>query len=453
MALSQAAIIGISVGAVVFVVGLLVLILWLTGVIGKKSSKAVVPTISISVIPPVTVVVPSVPCPTDGKFSASTSLTGTTAQFGIPVSTDKSGEYLCTVENEDATTEGKTVIYKDNSGTYTAFDESNFTLPANTRVGFSIINDAATYVCTAIQNKNYGTTENELFRITRSGSGSFFNSPQDISAAADGYKLVTRSYFPRQTDESKEAIGDEMYLGFSDTNALAILKHYRLAGDGSWEVAQTLESPKDQVGVFGSALYQVENMLLVSQYEHAAGFLYVRPDKNSPWVLQQNLIVPSSSADQWGWECGMTSNGLIAYFTSPLTTVDGTAKVGETYIYKKNSLHQNFEHVFTIRPPVTTEDTFLGIGAAFYGNTLMLSPVDAGLTQRNFYLYTIDTDTGEATLTQTQSWPFALTSASSLISAASGYMFRRDNDLRLVMGFENSAGEKGKVSFYSTSCQ
>jgi len=433
----------IMIGIGAFVAGLVVLILWLTGVLFKGDNMMVVIPSTSDLSPP------KVVCPTNGMFSKLSQVDGDEADFGTPIGVTTDGTFFITSTALDMSSAGDSVVYQRSGDTYALLDTSNFVLPSMTRIGFALISDQANHVVSGITNVNFLTAETEFFRVTRKIGSTFFNTPQDLNAVSDGYPLIGRPLMP-----SKVVDDSELLLGFRTALSDAIVKAYRFSND-TWSIHQTLEPPVEgQQNFFGVGMSYQANILVLTQISPPMLHVYARTSPSDQWIYQAHQSVSQAGASPlWGVDCALSDNGLIAVVSDPFSTVDTVAEVGEVYLYKRSTVDEPFEITQKVRPQAVYASEFFGIGVFLFGNTLYVSCSDNLLTTRHGEVYTIDNDTGLATFAQRIDGPHTLTTPDTAVSATFGAFFTKGEELFMLLGSNNAAGSKGAVEVFKTACE
>jgi hypothetical protein len=446
--LHPAAITGIVVGSVVFIVGLIILILWLSGVIFKGDDGNVVIPSAVTAT-----VAPEIICPSNGVFTKLSQVNGTEPDFGTPLAITDDGMYFSTNSSASVAVPGSAVIYQRSGDTYTLLDTSTFTLPAMTRIGYALISAKGNHVVSGVTNINFETSQTESYLMTTKSGNTFFNTEQFIDAVADGFPLVARPYFPSPLAD--DATDNIVYLSFRKATNEGLFKEYRYSGESkTWTLKQMINGPDPaQQNFFGLGLAQHGNVLVVTQLTPSKAQVFTRTDENADWVYQADQsVTPASGSPFWGVDCAMTTDGLILVVSDAFSTVNTIMTVGEVYIYKRGNTDEPFVQTQIIQPQAIYEDQFFGLGTFLFGNTLFLPCNDAQLSSRHNEVYVIDVDTGLATFTQRIDWPYDLTPPDPGVSTAWGSFFHANEELFLLMGTNNATGLNGAVSVFSTAC-
>lgn len=441
--LSTAQIAGITVGVVIFVVGIIILTLWLTGVLFSSSDDNS-SLVSVSVTPSVVLL-----CPTNGVFgSVLSTITGTTTDFGAPLTVTIDGEYLA-VTNTNGFTEtgGNGSVYQKSGDSYTLIDTDTFTPPTDTRSAFNLISPLGTHVLTGITNVNFDTTEQEFYRLTTKSGTTFFNNAQVLQDTT--YPLTFSPAFLSD---------DELVVSFRDSSFNSVVKLYRFENE-TWTLYQTLTAPvgDGSSASFGASFTHAANVsiLAISQFTPPRVNIYTRASSTDNWTFQTAQTITAgadAAALSWGSSIVMTEDGLTMAISDAGQNVGSNVQSGTVIIYRRDNVDDAFTLLQTINSQSPSTNQFFGIDLTLFGTTMFISINDQEETQRQSEIYTLNADTGTATFTQVIDWPHLISPATALVTGASSAFYIDDTDLILLAGYRNVTGENGTITIQKSAC-
>ncbi len=168
-------------------------------------------------------------------------------------------------------------------------------------------------------------------------------------------------------------------------------------GINHWGQQAILKPDEPQANAYfgwSADLYEEEVVIGSYYYDHDgknnSGAAYVFKKSNQDWTQAQKLIPDDvKDDDKFGFAIALSENYLV--ISSPYAEVNGIARTGKVYVYKKTTSDQ-WEVVHTFTSPEPQEREYYGLALAVKNEKILIAAKGYNGKKGRAYLYELNND-------------------------------------------------------------